>query len=87
MSDQEVDAAWAAYLQMSASKHRYFTFLQSLEEKYDHGGVPSDGEKQKLNALLEVHNDKVTHFNQAMGVIVEPTERSQLLDKMRRHLE
>ena len=81
------DVAWQAYLQMFESKHRYFTFLQSLEEKYDSGGSPDSEETQKLTALLDVHDDSVTHFNQAMGSVVEPAERSRLLDKMRQHFQ
>ena len=58
--------AWSAYLAMSATKQRHFTYLQHLEEKYKKYGNPSAEETRTLNNLLQAHDAQVKAFKKAL---------------------
>ena len=75
-------AAWEAYLRMSATKNTYYEFLQSLEQKYDKGESPSDEENQELEVMLKAHGETVSEFNEAMRAVEDPDDRMLLLKKM-----
>jgi len=75
-------AAWEAYLRMSATKNTYYEFMQSLEQKYDKGDTPSEEENQQLEVMLQAHGVTVAKFNEAMRAVDDPDERMLLLKKM-----
>ena len=75
-------AAWEAYLRMSATKNTYYEFLQSLEQKYDKGETPSEEENQELEVMLKAHGETVSEFNEAMRAVEDPDDRMLLLKKM-----
>lgn len=75
-------AAWDTYLRMSVTKNTYYEFMQSLEQKYDKGGTPSEKENQKLAVMLQAHSETVSEFNEAMREVSDPDERMLLLNKM-----
>jgi len=75
-------AAWESYLRMSATKNTYYEFMQSLEQKYDKGGTPTEEENQELAVMLQAHSETVSEFNEAMREVSDPDERMLLLKKM-----
>ena len=75
-------AAWEAYLRMSATKNTYFEFMQSLDQKYEKGETPSEDENQELGVMLQAHSETVAEFNNAMREVSDPDERTLLLKKM-----
>ena len=75
-------AAWEAYLCMSATKNTYYGFLQSLEQKYDTGEETSAEENKKLEVMLQAHSETVSAFNAAMRTVEDPDDRMLLLKKM-----
>ena len=75
-------AAWEAYLRMSATKNTYYEFLQSLEQKYGKGETPSEKENQQLEVMLQAHSVTVSKFNDAMRAVEDPDDRALLLNKM-----
>ncbi len=75
-------AAWEAYLRMSATKNTYYEFLQSLEQKYDKGETPSADENKELEVMLQAHSKTVSKFNDAMRAVEDPDDRALLLNKM-----
>ncbi len=75
-------AAWEAYLRMSATKNTYFEFMQSLDQKYDKGEKPSEEENQELAVMLQAHSETVAEFNEAMRAVEDADDRMLLLKKM-----
>ena len=75
-------AAWEAYLRMSATKNTYFEFMQSLDQKYDKGEKPSEEENQELAVMLQAHSETVAEFNEAMHKVTDADDRMLLLKKM-----
>jgi len=75
-------AAWEAYLRMSATKNTYFEFMQSLDQKYDKGETPSEEENQELAVMLQAHSETVAEFNEAMREVTDADDRMLLLKKM-----
>jgi len=78
----QAQTALTAYEAMRESKDNYFSLLQSMDEKYRHWGHPSDDEKHRLEKLLEVHNQRVSEFRQAMAKVEEPNERMALIQRL-----
>lgn len=78
----EAEAALRAFEAMRISKQNYFDLLQEIDEKYKNWGKPTDEEKQRLDALLEVHNEKVGHFNEAMAKVDDPDDRMALIQQL-----
>jgi hypothetical protein len=75
-------AAWEAYMRMSATKNTYYEFLQSLDQKYDKGETPSEDENKELEVMLQAHSKTVSAFNDAMRAVEDPDDRMLLLKKM-----
>jgi hypothetical protein len=75
-------AAWEAYLRMSATKNTYYEFMQSLDQKYDKGEKPSEEENQELAVMLQAHSETVSEFNDAMREVTDADDRMLLLKKM-----
>jgi hypothetical protein len=75
-------AAWEAYMRMSATKNTYYEFLQSLDQKYDKGETPSEDENKELEIMLQAHSKTVSAFNDAMRAVEDPDDRMLLLKKM-----
>lgn len=75
-------AAWEAYMRMSATKNTYYEFMQSLEQKYDKGAKPSEEENEELAVMLQAHSETVSEFNDAMREVTDADERMQLIKKM-----
>ena len=67
---------------MRESKQNYFAVLQRMDEKYRNWGRPTDEEKQQLEALLAVHNEKVGAFNEAMAKVEDRNDRLALIEAM-----
>jgi len=76
-------SAWQAYQSMGASKDAYFSLLQALDKKYQHGGNPTIAEKLKLEQLLGEHDQKVKAFNQALSAITDPGAKQQLVELLK----
>lgn len=79
---ENVQAAWLAYQNMSTSKNTYYEFLQSLQQKYETGGSPSEYENRQLENMLKAHSETVAAFNAAMQALTDPHERALLLKKI-----
>ena len=79
----ETASAWQAYQSMSESKDAYFSLLQTLDEKYRHGGNPTIAENLKLEQLLAEHDRKVKHFNQTVAAITNPAAKQQLVELLK----
>ena len=75
-------AAWEAYMRMSATKNTYYEFLQSLDQKYEKGQTPSEEENKELEVMLKAHSETVAEFNDAMRAVEDPDDRMLLLKKM-----
>jgi len=75
-------AAWEAYLRMSATKNTYYEFMQALDQKYDKGETPTEEENQELAVMLQAHSETVAEFNDAMREVSNPDERTQLIKRM-----
>ncbi len=75
-------AAWEAYMRMSATKNTYYEFLQSLDQKYEKGQTPSEEENKELEVMLKAHSKTVSKFNDAMRAVEDPDDRALLLNKM-----
>ena len=75
-------AAWEAYLRMSATKNTYYEFMQALDQKYDKGETPSEEENQELAVMLQAHGETVSKFNDAMREVSDADDRTLLLKKM-----
>lgn len=75
-------AAWEAYIRMSATKNTYYEFLQLLDQKYDKGETPSGEENRELEVMLQAHSETVSAFNEAMRAVEDPDDRMLLLKKM-----
>ncbi len=75
-------AAWEAYMRMSATKNTYYEFLQSLDQKYEKGQSPSEEENKELEIMLKAHSETVSEFNDAMRAVEDPDDRMLLLKKM-----
>jgi len=75
-------AAWEAYMRMSATKNTYYEFLQSLDQKYEKGQSPSEEENKELEVMLKAHSETVAEFNDAMRAVEDPDDRMLLLKKM-----
>ena len=60
---------WQRYLAMIASKDAHFSFLESLEEKYKHGGNRTLAEIAHLEGLLDSHNSCVKAFTDAQKLL------------------
>ncbi len=75
-------AAWEAYMRMSATKNTYYEFLQSLDQKYDKGQTPTEEENKALEIMLKAHSETVANFNDAMRAVEDPDDRMLLLKKM-----
>jgi hypothetical protein len=75
-------AAWEAYMRMSATKNTYYEFLKSLDQKYDKGETPSEDENKELEIMLQAHSKTVSAFNDAMRAVEDPDDRMLLLKKM-----
>ena len=75
-------AAWEAYLRMSATKNTYYEFMQALDQKYDKGETPSEEENQELAVMLQAHSETVAEFNDAMRAVEDADDRILLLKKM-----
>ena len=75
-------SALAAYHNMSDSKHGYFSYLQMIEQKYQHGGKATPAEEDELGELLLAHDKRVTEFNQAMEKVTDDQDRVELIKHM-----
>lgn len=75
-------SALAAYVAMRESKNQYFALLQGMDKKYRRWGHPSDDEKRSLDELLELHNQRVSDFKQAMAKVEDPNERMALIQRL-----
>jgi len=75
-------AAWEAYLSMSATKNTYYEFMQALDQKYDKGETPTEEENQELAVMLQAHSETVSKFNDAMREVSDADDRMLLLKKM-----
>ena len=78
----EAQAAWEAYLRMSATKNTYYEFMQALDQKYDKDETPTEEENQELAVMLQAHSETVSEFNDAMRAVDDPDDRMLLLNKM-----
>jgi len=79
---EEAQAVWLAYQAMSESKAAYFSLLQELHQKYRDNGCATFAENLRLEKLLQVHNEKVTAFSQAMSAIQDKDTRERLVRMM-----
>lgn len=75
-------AAWEAYLRMSATKNTYYEFMQALDQKYDKDETPTEEENQELAVMLQAHSETVSEFNDAMREVTDADDRMLLLKKM-----
>ncbi|MDX1519628.1 MAG: hypothetical protein R3318_05850 [Gammaproteobacteria bacterium] len=75
-------AALLAFEAMRESKQEYFNLLQRMDEKYRNWGQPSEAEKKQLDDLLEIHNQRVEAFSQAMTRVEDPQDREALIQRM-----
>lgn len=78
----EAQAVWLAYQAMGKSKDAYFSFLQELHQKYRDNGSSTFAENLRLEKLLQVHNEKVTAFSQAMSAVKDRDTRERLVRMM-----
>jgi len=74
--------AWTAFLAMDKSKRHYFGYLQQLENKYQHGGVKTLAENERLEKLLEAHDLKVFEFKKVSVELrsVDAAAHSRLIE-------
>ncbi|MGR9089606.1 MAG: hypothetical protein ACU85U_03380 [Gammaproteobacteria bacterium] len=70
---------------MLDSKSAHFGFLESLAEKYRHGGQRTLAEQARLANLLDEHDRQVTAFTAAMKQLSAdaPEARDALLDLLK----
>ena len=61
--------AWAAYRSMLQSKQAHFGFLESLDLKYQHGGIRTLAERARLETLLSEHDECVREFATAIKAL------------------
>ena len=54
--------AWLCYVAMTDSKSAHYEYLESLEVKYQNGGIRSLAETARLENLLADHNQCVNAF-------------------------
>lgn len=76
--------AWRAWVQMQRSKRNHFAFMRDLEDKYPpkSGQKPALAEGLHLQALLDIHDEKVKAFSAAMQEINDPETRMALIKAM-----
>lgn len=79
---KNVQIAWQAYQNMSASKNTYYDFLQSLQQKYETSGEPSEYENRQLENMLKAHSKTVAAFSDVMQALTDPDERALLLKNL-----
>jgi hypothetical protein len=79
---EEAQSAWLAYQAMSESKKTYFSFLLELDQKYKQGGTSTIAENLRLENLLQLHNEKVAEFSNAMNTVEDKDARDTLLKMM-----
>lgn len=77
--------AWRAYRSMLDSKSAHFGFLESLVEKYRHGGQRTLAEQARLANLLDEHDRRVTNFTAAMKQLATdaPQAREALIELLK----
>ena len=77
--------AWRAYRRMLDSKSAHFGFLETLAEKYRHGGQRSLAEQARLATLLDEHDRRVKDFAAAMKRVATdaPQARETLIGLMK----
>jgi len=78
----EAQSAWLTYQAMSESKKTYFSFLMELDQKYKQGGTSTFAENLRLEKLLQLHNEKVAEFSNAMNAVEDKDAREALLKMM-----
>jgi hypothetical protein len=61
--------AWAAYNAMLQSKQAHYGYLESLDIKYQHGGIRTLAERARLETLLATHDECVREFAQAIKAL------------------
>ena len=79
---EEVKVAYRAFVDMNNSKTAHFNCLESTENIYESGGVPSITEKLELEKLLANHDKNVLAFKTAMDAITDVDEKKSLLRLM-----
>lgn len=68
--------AWLAYTNMLASKEAHYSFLESLDQKYQSGGKRSLAEIAHLDGLLNTHNKCVKSFTEAQKSLLTTSPQS-----------
>ncbi len=63
---EQARPVYEAYLAMTETKNAYFSFMVELDQKQKDGGEITMAENLKLEQLLQVHDEKVNAFNEAM---------------------
>ncbi len=74
--------AYQAFLDMRDSKHAHYDYLQSIDNKYQSGGVPGPDETRKLEKLLANHDRNVLAFKTAMTGVTDGEEMETLIRLM-----
>ena len=72
--------AYRAFQDMSNSKRAHFSFLETLEKRYETGGAPSLQENLELDKLLTAHDKNVMAFRAAMEELTDEQEKQSLIN-------
>lgn len=67
---------------MDATKHRHFTYMNALEERYGKHGAPDQAERAMLARLLKDHDVQVRAFRTAINELraLDARAHADLLD-------
>ena len=79
---EEAKIAYQAFLDMSNSKTAHINCLETIETKYESGGVPSIAENLELERLLANHDKNVLAFKTAMVAVTDIDEKQILYQLM-----
>lgn len=74
--------AYQAFVDMNQSKNAHFSCLETIENKYQAGGVPGLAENLELERLLATHDKNVLSFKTAMSAITDEEEKLYLIKLM-----
>ena len=77
-------AGWNAFKAMEQSKRRYFSYLETLERKYEDGGMRLLAEEVRLDGLLKEHDHQVAEFGKAVKALgaADPVAQKALIAHM-----
>ena len=75
---------WKAFKAMEQSKRRYFSYLETLERKYEDGGIRMLAEDVQLDALLKEHDRQVAEFGKSVKALgaEDPVAQKALIAHM-----